>query len=132
MIANIEAIVMDEGLEKLNRTDRIKAMNLPIGLGDEKRLDYFYCDTSNVVMHRLKDNLQAYQGADAKTAMQWDEGSSAALMQIPPGVRALVISNTEDAAREKGHDIVTLKFFQDLAAEYGMDDEIMERFRSGG
>ena len=83
-------------------------------------------------MHRLKDTLQAYQGVGAKTAMQWDEESSAALMQIPPGVRAMVISNTEDAAREKGHDTVTHKFFQDLAAEYGMDDEVVERFRSGG
>ena len=116
----------------MSRPERIKAMNLPIGLGDEKRLDYYYCDTENVVMHRLKDTLQAYQGIDAKTAMEWDEGSSQALMQIPPGVRAMVISNTEDAAREKGHETVTLKFFQELAAEYGMDDEIMDRFRSGG
>jgi len=132
VIGNIEAIVVDEGLEEMGRPERIKAMNLPIGLGDEKRLDYYYCDTENVVMHRLKDTLQAYQGIDAKTAMEWDEGSSQALMQIPPGVRAMVISNTEDAAREKGHETVTLKFFQELAAEYGMDDEIMDRFRSGG
>lgn len=132
VIANIEAIVMDEGLAEMSRAERIKAMNLPIGLGDEKRLDYFYCDTSNVVMHTLKDNLDAYRGAGAKTNMEWDEGASEALMQIPPAVRALVIDNTEAAAKEKNHSIVTLKFFQELAAEYGMDDEVMERFRSGG
>ena len=112
--------------------ERIKAMNLPIGLGDEKRLDYYYCDTSNVVMHRLKDNLDAYQSVGAKTAMDWDEQASAALMQIPPGVRALVISNTEEAAKERDLDKVTMQFFQQLAAEYGMDDEVMDRFRSGG
>lgn len=132
VIANIEAIVMDEGLEEMSRPERIKAMNLPIGLGDEKRLDYYYCDASNIVMHRLKDNLDAYRGVDAKTAMKWDAGSTEALMQIPPTVRALVIDNTEQAAKEEGLDVVTLKFFRELAAEYGMDDELLERFRSGG
>ncbi|MEC9375974.1 MAG: flavin reductase [Pseudomonadota bacterium] len=132
VVANIEAIVVDEGLEEMSRPERIKAMNLPIGLGDEKRQDYYYCDTSNVVMHRLKDNLRAYQSVDAKTAMDWDEESSAALMQVPPGVRALVINNTEESAKEKGLKTVTMKFFKELSAEYGMDDEVMDRFNSGG
>ena len=130
VIANIEAIVMDEGLEEMSRPERIKAMNLPIGLGDEKRLDYYYCDTSNVVMHRLKDDLNAYQGVNAKTSMDWEDSASDALMEVPPAFRTLVIDNTETAAREAGLDSVTLKFFADLAAEYGMDQDFIERFQS--
>jgi flavin reductase (DIM6/NTAB) family NADH-FMN oxidoreductase RutF len=128
VIANIEAIVMDEGLEQMTRAERIKAMNLPIGLGDERRLDYFYCDTSNVVMHRLKDEHDAYQGVNAKTNMPWDDEAEAALMSVPPAFRTLVIDNTERAAREKGLDAVSFKFFGDLAREYGMDKEFIGRF----
>jgi hypothetical protein len=128
VIANIEAIVMDEGLEQMSRAERIKAMNLPIGLGDERRLDYFYCDTSNLVMHRLKDEHDAYQGVNAKTSMPWDDGAEAALMTVPPAFRTLVIDNTERAAREKGLDAVSMKFFADLAREYGMDQEFIGRF----
>lgn len=53
-------------------------------------------------------------------------------MQIPPGVCALVISNNEDAAREKSLDTVTLQSFQELAAEYGIDDEVIDRSDSAG
>ncbi len=129
VIANIEAIVMDEGLEQMSRAERIKAMNLPIGLGDERRLDYFYCDTSNVVMHRLKDEQNAYQGVNAKTNMPWDEAAEAALMEVPPAFRTLVIDNTEKAAKEKGLDAVSMKFFTDLAREYGMDQAFVSRFK---
>ena len=34
IIANIEAIVMNKGLADMDRSERIPAMNLPVGLGD--------------------------------------------------------------------------------------------------
>ena len=57
VIANIEAIVMDEGLEAMDRSERIPAMNLPIGLGDQSRRYYYHAklNDENIVMHELKE-----------------------------------------------------------------------------
>ena len=57
IIANIEAIVMDEGLEQMDRSERIPAMNLPVGLGDQNRRYYYHAHTDNVTMHELADIL---------------------------------------------------------------------------
>ena len=60
--------------------------------------------------------------------MPWDDEAEAALMNVPPAFRTLVIDNTERAAREKGLDAVSFTFFGDLAREYGMDKEFIGRF----
>ncbi len=51
------------------------------------------------------------------------------LMRIPAAVRKMVTENTEQWVRTKGSDRVTLALFQELAREYGMDEELLDRFR---
>ncbi|SVA37246.1 uncharacterized protein METZ01_LOCUS90100 [marine metagenome] len=130
VIAKIETIVMDKGLKDLDRGERIKAMNLPIGLGDDSRRYYYHSLNYDAVMHELEDPPDAYRAADAATSMEWDTDALQSLMQIPPGVRKMVTDQTENFAREKGDERVTMKRFTELAEEAGMDEEFLNRFRS--
>ena len=132
VIGNIKAILVHEGLNEIKREERIPAMNLPIGLGDAMRRYYYFCDTKNTVMHELADPPSAYRGRKAKTTMDWEDLAEAELMKVPPPVRPLVATNTEEYCREHGDDTVTLARFQELAREMGMTEELMDRFRSGG
>jgi hypothetical protein len=43
--------------------------------------------------------------------------------------RALVIENAEQATKEKGLNAVSMGSFVNLAREYGMDQEFMDRFK---
>jgi len=130
VIAKIEAIVMDKGLQDMDRGERIKAMNLPIGLGDQNRRYYYHCYTNDVVMHELSDPPSAYQASDAATTMDWDTEAMQSLMEIPPGVRSLVAEQTETYARENNSDAVTMELFTQLAKDAGMDEEFLDRFKN--
>jgi len=116
----------------MGREERIRAMNLPIGMGDERRADYFHTTLGNLTMHTLGQPKNAMRGADAVTNMPWEKEAMEMLMNVPPPLRKMVIGNTEEAATEKGQESVTAKLFTDLAREVGMDTELMDRFKSGG
>jgi len=128
VFANIKAIVMDEGLEEMSREQRITAMNLPIGLGDEDRMEYYYARPSDVVHFTLKETPRGYQAAKIKTGMEWDEESMQGLMQIPPAVREMVTTQVETYAAGKGATTVTMTHMTELMAEFGMDQAVMARF----
>ena len=132
VIGKIEAIVVDEELISMGREERIRAMNLPIGMGDERRADYFHTTLGNLTMHTLGQPKNAMLGTDAVTNMPWEKEAMEMLMNVPPPLRKMVIGNTEEAATEKGQESVTAKLFTDLAREVGMDTELMDRFKSGG
>jgi hypothetical protein len=55
--------------------------------------------------------------------------AKAALVEIPMGFRTLVIENAEQDAKEKGLSAVSMESFMNLAREYGMDQEFMDRFK---
>lgn len=126
--ANIEAIIMDEGLEQMKRAERIPAMNLPIGLGDQDRFEYFFARPSDVVAFELKETPRGIQAEGISTSMDWDVESMESLMQIPPMVREMVMTQVETFARGKGAETVELAHMTDLMAEVGMDAAVMARF----
>lgn len=129
VIANIEALVFDEELIDMPRAERIRAMNLPIGLGDESRRDYFHAVDYRVTMHELGEPPDAFKGGEVQLGMSWDADALQALMTIPPGVRKMVTTQAENFAREKEDGKVTLARFRELAEEAGMSDEFFDRFR---
>lgn len=129
VIGNIEALVFDEELIDMPREERIRAMNLPIGLGDESRMDYFHGVNYEITKHELGEPPDAFKGGEVQLSMTWDDDALQTLMTIPPGVRKMVTEQTETFVREKGDDKVTLARFQELADEYGMSDEFFDRFR---
>ncbi len=129
VIAKINALVFDEELIDMPREQRIKALNLPIGLGDESRMDYFHAVNYEVTMHRLGEPPDAFKGGEVQLGMTWDADALQTLMTIPPGVRKMVTEQTEKHCQEKGDDKVSLARFQELAEEAGMSPDFFDRFR---
>jgi flavin reductase (DIM6/NTAB) family NADH-FMN oxidoreductase RutF len=130
--ANIVSIVMDEGLEQMDRSDRIAAMNLPIGLGDQDRMEYYFARTTDVVHQTLKETPRGHLAAKIATTLEWDEQAMQGLMQIPPPVRPMVTEQVETHAKSKGATTVTLTHMDELMAEFGMDRAVMARFETKG
>jgi flavin reductase (DIM6/NTAB) family NADH-FMN oxidoreductase RutF len=130
VIAKIKALVFDEELIDMGREQRIRAMNLPIGLGDEDRQDYFHTTLGNITMHKLGEALDAFKGGEIKLGMAWHADALQALMTIPPMVRKMVTDQTEEYCRSKGDTAVSHGRFTQFAEEQGMTPELMDRFRS--
>ena len=133
IIGNIVALMVDEDVAKMGREDRLRALDLPIGLGDERRKDYFYGHVQNISKLELED----VEGEDDEkvalnTGMPWDDDALKALRRVPGGVRRTVIRETEARAKEKGVDRVTAALYGELARDAGMDDAVLARFKSGG
>ena len=63
--------------------------------------------------------------------MDWDEAALRTLMEIPLGVRRMVTEQVEAFAKEKGDERVTTERFVEMSAEYGIDEELLDRFRTG-
>ena len=129
VIGKIEALVFDEELIDMPREQRIRAMNLPIGLGDESRMDYFHGINYEITMHKLGETPDGFKGGEVQLGMTWDADALQTLMTIPPGVRKMVTDQTETFAREKGDDKVSRARFQQLAEEFGMGADFFDRFR---
>ncbi len=129
VIAKINALVFDEELIDMPREQRIKALNLPIGLGDESRMDYFHAVNYDVTMHKLGEPPDAFKGGEVQLGMTWDADALQTLMTIPPGVRKMVTEQTEKHCQDKGDDKVSLARFQELAEEAGMSPDFFDRFR---
>lgn len=129
VIARIEALVFDEELIDMPREERIRKMNLPIGLGDESRMDYFHAVNYDITMHKLGETPDGFKGGEVKLTMLWSEDALQTLMTIPPGVRQMVTEQTEKFAQEHGDQKVTLGRFQELAEEAGMSADFFDRFR---
>ena len=128
IIANIEAIVMDEGLADMDRGERIPAMNLPVGLGDQSRRYYYHCTTENMPMHELAEPPGGQKGGKIQMTMKWDEKGTAALMEVPVALRKMVCEQVEEFAAKKGDATVTSQHMRDMANEYGIDADLMARF----
>lgn len=131
VIGKIEALIFDEELIDMDREERINAMNLPIGLGDQNRKYYYHAklNPENIIMHELQEPPNAMRAMDTKTTLEWDADAMKTLMTIPPGVRKMVTENTEEYAREHGSEIVTMELFSKLAEEQGMSADFFDRFR---
>lgn len=128
IIANIEAIVMDEGLEAMDRSERIPAMNLPVGLGDQSRRYYYHCTTDNVTMHELQEPPGGQKGGKIQMSMTWDDEGTAALMEVPVALRKMVCERVEEHARGKGAEVVSSHHMKEMAEEAGIDADLMARF----
>jgi len=132
VFANIEAIVMDKGLKEMDRGDRIQAMDLPIGLGDQNRRYYYHCkSTSDVTMHELEEPPGGHKGGKVTMAMPWDKEAQEGLMVVPTTMRQMVCTKVEEYAQNHGDNKVTKDRFIQMSDEYGIDSELMERFRTG-
>lgn len=128
VIGDVVAIVVDEELLSVGREERFRRLNLPIGLGDEKRKYFYYGKVESIEMIELKPPPEKQEGGDKiKTGMPWEDGALQALGAIPSGVQEMVVEMTEDIVRKEGADKVTHERYMKLVQEYA-PDEVLERF----
>ncbi len=130
IIANIVAMVMDKGLAEMDRAERIPAMDLPIGLGDQNRRYYYHAHIDNVSMHELAEPPGGQKGGKIAMNMPWDDKAIAALMNVPVAVRKMVAERLEEYANAKGEPKVTADHMVAMSEEYGIDSELLDRFRT--
>jgi len=128
VIGNVVALVFDEELLTLGREERFRKLNLPIGLGDEKRKYFYYGLIDKIEMHELKpppkeDNAKG----EIKTRMPWDDEALKALMDIPSAIREMVVEMSEDIVKKEGAERVTYERYMKLVEEYAPKD-VQERF----
>ena len=128
VIGNIEALVFDEELIDMSREERLRAMNLPIGLGDADRKYYYHTTAEHITMHELKEPPGGQRGGEVTMTMKWDKDAVDSIMRIPVGVRGTVVKGVEEFAQEQGHDAVTLATVSASAKESGMDQDFFNRF----
>jgi flavin reductase (DIM6/NTAB) family NADH-FMN oxidoreductase RutF len=117
VIGRIKALVFDEELIDMDREARIRAMNLPIGLGDEDRQIYFHTTLGHITMHRLGEDPGAHLGGEVQLSMPWDADALQMLMTIPPMVRKMVTDQTEQYCQAKGDGKVSRARFVEYSAE---------------
>lgn len=133
VVGNIVSLMIDEELVDMGREDRLRALDLPIGLGDERRADYFYGHVGEISKYTLEDIEDSGDEVVAlTTGMPWDDGAMKALRRVPAGVRRTVIRATEAVAKQKGATEVTAELYLEISREAGMDDAVLDRFQSGG
>lgn len=133
VIGNIVSLMVDEELVEMGREDRLRALDLPIGLGDERRADYFYGHIDQISKYTLEDIEDSGDEVVAlTTGMPWDDDAMKALRRVPGGVRRTVIRATEAVAKERGASEVTAALYADIARDAGMDDAVLDRFKKGG
>ena len=110
-----------------------------MGLGDEKRKDYFHTSTRDVVMHVLGDppevevppvETDEAEEAEPADAMEWDEDAKKLLEAVPKMLRKMVMGQVEGALLDRGEEVVTGALFEGLAREFGMSDELLDRYRA--
>jgi flavin reductase (DIM6/NTAB) family NADH-FMN oxidoreductase RutF len=129
VIAKIKALVFDEELIEMGREERIRKMNLPIGLGDEDRQDYFHTTIGHLSVHQLAEAPGSTKGSEVRLGMAWDADALQSLMTIPPMVRKMVTDQTEEYCRSKGDEKVSKARMDQHALDQGMTPELMERFQ---
>ena len=128
VIGKVEAIVMDEELIDLRRDERFRKLNLPIGLGDEKRKYFYYGHIKDIEMIKLKEPPKEEEAkGKLKTTIPWDEKALEGIRQIPSAIQDMVVEMTEDVVRKEGADKITYERYMKLVEEYAPPD-MLDRF----
>ena len=87
VVGNIVDIVVDEELIGLKRDERIRAINPPIYLGDERRKYFYFGTIGEMRMMELKQPSQIKKSRDLIT-MPWDEKALKLIAKLPISIVA--------------------------------------------
>jgi flavin reductase (DIM6/NTAB) family NADH-FMN oxidoreductase RutF len=126
VIGNIVDIVVDEGLIALGRNERIRAIDPPIYLGDEKRKYFYFGNVGETRMIELKQPNKV-KNSRAITKMPWDEEALQVIAKLPAGIVEMVIELVEDEAQKSGLNEISYDFYKGIEEQYAPKD-VQERF----
>jgi len=128
IIGDVVALVFDEELIELGREERFRRLNLPIGLGDEKRKYFYFGSIDKIEMLALKPPpKKEAQDEEIKTVMEWEPKALKELRDIPAAIRQMVIEMSEDIISKEGADKITYERYMKLVEEYAPRD-LQDRF----
>ena len=131
VIGDIVSIEIEENLISADRGERIKQLNLPLYMGDEKRKYFYYCKANAPEMIELKSPpaSKEEEGAEIETNLEWDDKALQAMNEIPSYVRTMVVEMVEDLVQKEGFKRVTHENFLSLMKQYAPTD-VMKRFET--
>lgn len=126
VLGDILDIVIDEDLAAMEREERIRAIDLPVYMGDVKKRYYYFSRTGEIAMREL---LPPDKKAQQKLVfhMPWDPAAKEAFSQIPEQVQSVVAEFIEEIAQGKGATTMTLALFMEIVDQYA-PPEFRERF----
>ena len=128
IIGDVVALVFDEELIELGREERFRRLNLPIGLGDEKRKYFYFGSIDKIEMLALKPPPENETPVEEiKTGIEWEPEALKELRDIPAAIRQMVIEMSEDVISKEGADKVTYERYMKLVEEYAPKD-LQNRF----
>ena len=131
VIGDIVDIVVNEELITVDRGERIKRLNMPIYMGDEKRKYFYYGKVQSAEMIKLKSPPKSKGEEDIEILMklEWEDKARKAINHIPSYVRTMVVEMIEDVIQKEGFKKVTYEHFLRLMKLYAPED-VMARFET--
>ena len=122
LIGDIVEIVVDKDLVAMKRSDRIKAVDPAVYLGDEQRRHFYFGKMEKIEQLEFQLPEKRDRRKKIRTDMPWEEAALTKLSQMPLSVREMVIELIEGEARKNGDATVTYEFYKKLEKDYLPDD----------
>jgi flavin reductase (DIM6/NTAB) family NADH-FMN oxidoreductase RutF len=118
LIGDIVEIVIDKGLIEMKRHDRIKAIDPPVYLGDERRRHFYFGTLGEIEQFEFQVPEKRDRRKSTRTNMSWEKAALTKLSQMPLAISEMVIELIEGEARKSGATTVTYEFFKKLEKKY--------------
>jgi flavin reductase (DIM6/NTAB) family NADH-FMN oxidoreductase RutF len=126
ILGDIVDIVVDEELAGMGRQERIKALDVPVYLGDERRRFFYFGRISESTMTELKRPDSSVQERFTHT-LPWEAGARDALSAVPLFMRGAVAEIIEEEARARGCAEVSHALYREIEEMYAPAD-MQEKF----
>jgi hypothetical protein len=121
IIGDIVDIVVDEELCEMGREERIRTIDPPVYLGDDRRRFFYFGNIGDTRMIELKLAVQN-QGKQVKTRIPWEETALKALSKVPSSMLEMVVELVEDEAQKSGASQVSYEFYKSIEEQYAPKD----------
>jgi hypothetical protein len=126
VLGDILDIVVDEELAAMDRGERIRAIDLPVYVGDVKKRYYYFSRTGEIEMRELMPpDKKAKQ--ELVFRMPWDDAAREAFATIPEQVQSVVAEFIEEIALGKNATRMTHELLIEIVDQYA-PPEFRERF----
>jgi flavin reductase (DIM6/NTAB) family NADH-FMN oxidoreductase RutF len=126
VIGNIQAIVVDEHIPDMDRSNRITTLDPPIYLGDDRRRSFYFGRVGETQLRELKRPEKGHQ-ALITTSIPWEPKALEKFSEVPEFMKETVVEVMESEARKAGLKIITSEFYTAIESLYAPKD-IQERF----
>ena len=122
VIGDVVDIVVDEELISMNRHDRIRAVDPPVYLGDERRRNFYFGKIGEIELVKFHLPEKRDRRKKVRTKLPWENNALKELLKVPVFVREFVIEQVENIVKQSGFDNVTFEQYKKIEEEYMPQD----------